>query len=308
MPGEADAADATEVAPRPPGAYDGVTDGTSNHYGDIGSPGDRIAVHEDGESVGGSGWDVERVGEGGDDWHAAVDGEVEHGGDCARGLELRAGSWRANICPPLQKVRSHRVDECNLHFPFFVDAAISCVQVLKPHQLDGVRWLFKCAAGGGGLLTDEPGLGKTLQVITTIEALVRSHLVWRVLAVCPANLCALRLLTLGWASRRPRQRAAAPPPPRPRRRLAAMRMRHCAAWASSAVAAAGMAAPTATRASSYSCASRPSCWCWPSSRGSSPHPRSGSSRRRREERVAAAGRRRRPGARVVCVSVGASCA
>jgi len=31
--------------------------------------------------------------------------------------------------------------------------------VLKPHQLEGVRWLFKAVNGGGWLLADGPGLG-----------------------------------------------------------------------------------------------------------------------------------------------------
>ena len=37
--------------------------------------------------------------------------------------------------------------------------ATHIVQVLKPHQLEGVRWLFKAVNGGGWLLADGPGLG-----------------------------------------------------------------------------------------------------------------------------------------------------
>ena len=44
--------------------------------------------------------------------------------------------------------------------------------------------------GGGGLLADDPGLGKTLQVITVLEALIRSGHFRRVLVVTPANLLA----------------------------------------------------------------------------------------------------------------------
>ena len=39
-----------------------------------------------------------------------------------------------------------------------------------------MRWLFQAVADGGGLLGDEPGLGKTVQIITVLEALVRAHL------------------------------------------------------------------------------------------------------------------------------------
>ena len=57
------------------------------------------------------------------------------------------------------------------------------------HQLSGVRWLFGAFGRGGGLLTDEPGLGKTLQVIVLLEALIRAGRVTRALIAAPANLC-----------------------------------------------------------------------------------------------------------------------
>ena len=38
---------------------------------------------------------------------------------------------------------------------------------LQPHQLLGVRWLYKAATRDGGILADDPGLGKTLQAIAT---------------------------------------------------------------------------------------------------------------------------------------------
>lgn len=41
---------------------------------------------------------------------------------------------------------------------------------LQPHQRVGVRWLFKSLLRGGGLLADEPGLGKTLQTIALVAA------------------------------------------------------------------------------------------------------------------------------------------
>ena len=63
-------------------------------------------------------------------------------------------------------------------------------QVLKPHQVEGVRWLFGAIDRGGGLLADDPGLGKTLQVIATVEALIAARLVASILVVAPANLLA----------------------------------------------------------------------------------------------------------------------
>lgn len=86
-----------------------------------------------------------------------------------------------------------------------------------PHQVEGVRWLFAAVGRGGGLLTDEPGLGKTLQVIALLEALVRAGRVTRVLIVAPANLCAHQALQPGPPTRAialasPAHRAPSPSP------------------------------------------------------------------------------------------------
>ena len=68
-------------------------------------------------------------------------------------------------------------------------------RVLQPHQRVGVRWLFERLAsprprGVGAILADDPGLGKTLQSIAVITALVRGGATAppaRVLVVAPAN-------------------------------------------------------------------------------------------------------------------------
>ena len=63
-------------------------------------------------------------------------------------------------------------------------------QALKPYQVEGVRWCYKAIHRGGGLLADDPGLGKTLQVIAAVEAAVHAKQVSRVLIAAPANLLA----------------------------------------------------------------------------------------------------------------------
>ena len=68
--------------------------------------------------------------------------------------------------------------------------SLTLPQALKPYQVEGVRWLYKAIHGGGGLLADDPGLGKTLQVIAVVEAAVRAKQVCRVLVAAPANLLA----------------------------------------------------------------------------------------------------------------------
>ena len=66
--------------------------------------------------------------------------------------------------------------------------------MLKPHQVVGVNWLFGAVHDGGGILADDPGLGKTLQMIMVLEALIRAQHARRILIVAPANLLA------NWAS------------------------------------------------------------------------------------------------------------
>ena len=67
---------------------------------------------------------------------------------------------------------------------------------LRPYQREGVQFLAKGVAGQllpgvpgvrGCMLLDEPGLGKTLQVIALVLALVQAGALARVLVVCPAS-------------------------------------------------------------------------------------------------------------------------
>jgi SNF2 family DNA or RNA helicase len=58
------------------------------------------------------------------------------------------------------------------------------VQHLRPHQREGVRFLYECVMGikdfngRGAILADEMGLGKTLTVIA---------LIWTLLSICPQD-------------------------------------------------------------------------------------------------------------------------
>lgn len=67
--------------------------------------------------------------------------------------------------------------------------------LLRPYQLDGIRWLDACARGSNaGLLADDMGLGKTLQAIA-LTRLLRASASPRettppVLIVCPKSLLA----------------------------------------------------------------------------------------------------------------------
>lgn len=75
-------------------------------------------------------------------------------------------------------------------------------QYLRPHQKEGVRFLYECVMqmkdvnGQGAILADEMGLGKTLQTIALLWTLLKqspyhgeeSSVVKRALVVCPASL------------------------------------------------------------------------------------------------------------------------
>ena len=58
-----------------------------------------------------------------------------------------------------------RPDPCERVGLTIACASVRLLQALKPHQVEGVQWLLGAFDRGGGLLTDEPGLGKTLQLI-----------------------------------------------------------------------------------------------------------------------------------------------
>jgi DNA repair and recombination protein RAD54B len=72
---------------------------------------------------------------------------------------------------------------------------------LRPHQIEGVKFLYECVMGmreyngKGALLADEMGLGKTLTAITVIWTLLKQTpflgerpIISRALIVCPATL------------------------------------------------------------------------------------------------------------------------
>lgn len=63
------------------------------------------------------------------------------------------------------------------------------LNILRPYQVDGVKWLYtisKC--GFGGILADEMGLGKSIQTITFIKKILKSNSDARFLIVTPTGL------------------------------------------------------------------------------------------------------------------------
>lgn len=87
-------------------------------------------------------------------------------------------------------------------------------QHLRPHQKEGVRFLYECVMGMtdingfGAILADEMGLGKTLQTIALLWTLLKqspfhgeeSCVIKKALVVCPASLIAVSFSALLFSS------------------------------------------------------------------------------------------------------------
>ncbi|KAI8065710.1 P-loop containing nucleoside triphosphate hydrolase protein [Gongronella butleri] len=82
--------------------------------------------------------------------------------------------------------------------PVVVDPVLA--KVLRPHQVEGVRFLFRCTTGkvdpehAGCIMADEMGLGKTLQCISLLWTLLRQSefvgkpTIQKAIITCPSSL------------------------------------------------------------------------------------------------------------------------
>ncbi|RNJ53792.1 DNA-dependent ATPase protein rad54 [Verticillium nonalfalfae] len=73
-------------------------------------------------------------------------------------------------------------------------------KVLRPHQIEGVKFMYKCVTGmideraNGCIMADEMGLGKTLQCITLLWTLLKQSpeagksAIQKAIVVCPSSL------------------------------------------------------------------------------------------------------------------------
>ena len=82
--------------------------------------------------------------------------------------------WKVCHCVPPRLPRSPAPAcclRCGLSSTLSCMCSHACrAQIMQPHQRDGVRWLAAAFSRGGGVLADEPGLGKTLQLIVLCQA------------------------------------------------------------------------------------------------------------------------------------------
>ena len=80
---------------------------------------------------------------------------------------------------------------------------MSHFQVLRPHQREGVKFMYDCVTGAkiedahGCIMADEMGLGKTLQCITLMWTLLRQGpdcqpTIEKAIVVAPSSLVKVR--------------------------------------------------------------------------------------------------------------------
>ncbi|KAI9150170.1 DNA repair rhp54 [Paramyrothecium foliicola] len=91
-----------------------------------------------------------------------------------------------------------KVDDKHPRVPVVLDPRLA--KILRPHQVEGVKFMYKCVTGmidekaNGCIMADEMGLGKTLQCITLLWTLLKQSpdagksTIQKAIVVCPASL------------------------------------------------------------------------------------------------------------------------
>lgn len=100
--------------------------------------------------------------------------------------------------PPAQQLTSSAVFSADSKLPVHVVVDPVVGNILRPHQREGVRFMYDCVTGVRGdfrgcIMADEMGLGKTLQCITLLWTLLRQSpdcrpAIVKAIIVCPSSL------------------------------------------------------------------------------------------------------------------------
>lgn len=98
--------------------------------------------------------------------------------------------------PELNEHDRLKMDKNKILVHVVVDPVVG--NILRPHQRDGVRFMYECVTGvkgdfNGCIMADEMGLGKTLQCITLLWTLLRQSpeckpTINKAIIVCPSSL------------------------------------------------------------------------------------------------------------------------
>ena len=103
--------------------------------------------------------------------------------------------------PPVSEHDKLKLDASKVPVHVVVDPLLS--RVLRPHQREGVKFMYECVTGvripdsHGCIMADEMGLGKTLQCITLMWTLLRQGpdckaLIDKAVIVAPSSLVKVR--------------------------------------------------------------------------------------------------------------------
>lgn len=91
-----------------------------------------------------------------------------------------------------------KVDKDHPRVPVVIDPKLA--KVLRPHQVEGVKFMYRCVTGmidekaNGCIMADEMGLGKTLQCITLLWTLLKQSpdagktTIQKAIVACPSSL------------------------------------------------------------------------------------------------------------------------
>lgn len=98
--------------------------------------------------------------------------------------------------PALSALEQAKIDKSKIKVHVVVDPVVG--NILRPHQRDGVKFMYDCVTGAKGdysgcIMADEMGLGKTLQCITLLWTLLRQSpdcksAIVKAVIVCPSSL------------------------------------------------------------------------------------------------------------------------
>ena len=107
--------------------------------------------------------------------------------------------YRAIYLDSLRNNKYHIIDTNNLFdelinkFKMYKNSNVSLSnkenKLLRPYQIDGIRWLYNIdKTGFGGILADEMGLGKSIQTIYYIKEMLKENKDYVFLIVSPTSL------------------------------------------------------------------------------------------------------------------------
>ncbi|OJD26462.1 hypothetical protein ACJ73_02150 [Blastomyces percursus] len=137
-----------------------------------------------------------------------IDDKPVHPNDANDGNEERKEGEKKNDPPKLDAPLVHKsladilgikkVVDARPRVPVVIDPRLA--KVLRPHQVEGVKFLYRCTTGmvdpkaNGCIMADEMGLGKTLQCITLLWTLLKQSpeagktTIQKCVIACPSTL------------------------------------------------------------------------------------------------------------------------